>query len=143
MLWPKSGGEIRSITYIAGGDSAVAVLADADDQNDIWVNDLGRAYRVTRVWANSDGGTPVINLQRNDGSAANILSSNLTLATGNGVCADSAAASMPIKGTSITCSNTIASGERDIAAGEAINFVMVTAGGVAKRVTVNLQLTAQ
>jgi hypothetical protein len=133
----------RSVTYVAGGDNASAVLADADDQKAIWINDLGRTYRITRVWANADGGTPIINLQRDDGSPANILSSNLTLATGNGVCADSAAATMTAHGASITCVNTIVSGERDLAVGDGIDFVMVTAGGTAKRVTLNIQLMAQ
>jgi hypothetical protein len=134
---------VRSITYIAGGDNASAVLTDADDQAGFWVNDLDRTYRITRVWVQSDGGTPSINLQRDDGSAANILSSNLSAATGNGACADSSGSSMTIRGTSITCSNTIASGERDVTLGNAINFVMATAGGTAKRVTVNIQLVAQ
>jgi hypothetical protein len=133
----------RSITYIAGGDNASAVLADADDQKAIWINDLGRTYRVTRVWAQADGGTPIINLQRDDGSTANLLSANLTLATVNGVCADSATAAMTVHGASITCVNTIVSGERDFAVGDGIDFVLVTAGGTAKRITVNLQLVAQ
>jgi hypothetical protein len=135
--------DLRSVTYIAGADNASTALADADDQNGFWVNDLGRTYRVTRVWVQSDGGTPSINLQRDDGSATNILTSNLSAATGNGACADSSGSTMTIRGTSITCSNLVSSSERDIAAGDVLNFVMGTAGGTAKRVTVNIQLTAQ
>ncbi len=133
----------RSITYIAGGDNVTATLADADDQAAIWVNDLGRTYRITRIWVQSDGGTPTINVARDDGSAANVLTTNLTAATGNGACADSSGSSMTIRGGSITCSNYISATERDIAVGDALNFVMVTAGGTAKRVTVNIQLVAQ
>jgi len=134
---------VRSVTYIAGADNASTALADADDQNGFWVNDLGRTYRVTRVWVQSDGGTPSINLQRDDGSATNILTSNLSAAIGNGACADSSGSTMTIRGTSITCSNLVSSSERDIAAGDVLNFVLGAAGGTAKRVTVNIQLTAQ
>jgi hypothetical protein len=138
-----SGTDIRSITYIAGADNTTVVLADADDQATIWVNDTGKTFWVTRVWVQSDGGTPIVNIARDDGSAANILTTSLTAATGNGVCGDSSGASMAIRGTSITCSNYISATEKIILAGHALNFVMVTAGGTAKRATVNVQLTGQ
>lgn len=133
----------RTACYVAGGDNASAALADADDQNDYWINDTGGTMRVTRVWVQSDAGTPIINIQRDDGTAANILTSNLTAATGNGACADSSGGSMSVRGGSITCTNSISATERDLAVGHALNFVMVTAGGTAKRATVCVQLTPQ
>jgi hypothetical protein len=102
------------------------VLADADDQATFWRNNLGRTYRITEVWCESDTPStwPSINLQRDDGTPANILSSNLT-------CANSGA------------TGTVASAEQDVASGDKLDFIMVTAGGSAKRVTVNIQLVAQ
>jgi hypothetical protein len=78
---------------------------------------------ITEVWCESDAGTPSVNLQKDDGSPANILSSNLS-------CSTSGATS-----TSFT------SGEDALAAGDKIDFVMVTAGGTAKRVTIGIKAT--
>lgn len=116
--------DVRSVTYIAGADSASAALADTDDQPTFWRNNLGRTYRITEVWCESDGGTPSINLQRDDGTPADILSANLSCSTSG-------------------ATGSIAAAEQDVASGDKIDFVMVTAGGVAKRATVNIQLTAQ
>lgn len=129
--------------WTQGNDSATVVLADTDDEADFWTNDTLNTMRITRVWAQSDAGSPIVNLQRDDGTAADILTSNLTAATGNGACTDSSAASMAIHGTTITCTNAISATERDIAAGHSVSFKLVTAGGTAKRVTVCAQLQAQ
>lgn len=133
----------KTLTFRIGSDAATAVVADTDDESGIWVNDLGATYRVTRVWVQSDGGTPSINIQRDDGSAANVLSGALVGATGNGACADSSGGTMTVHGGTITCSNTIQAGERDFAVGDGLNVLVVTAGGVAKRITVQLRLEPQ
>jgi hypothetical protein len=115
--------DVRSVTVIIGADNGSA-LADADDQLTIWRNNLGRTYRIAEVWAECDAGSPIINLQRDDGTPANILSSNLTVASTGGT-------------------GTIAAAEQDLASGDRIDFTMVTAGGTAKRITINIQLVAQ
>jgi hypothetical protein len=116
--------DIRSVSFIVGSDSATSVLADTDDQQTVWRNNLGRTYRITEVWAECDGGSPIINLQRDDGTPADILSSNLTCSSSGGT-------------------GTISGTEQDVATGDRIDFKMVTAGGTAKRITVQLKLVAQ
>ena len=66
---------------------------------------------ITQVCAITDTGTSTINIQRNDGSAANILSSNLTAANTE------------------ACTTTFVSGENILSEGHYINFVMVERGG--------------
>jgi len=112
-------GEIITETRRIGSDSGSA-LADTADEATIWRNNLGGSVTLLEVWAESDAGTPIINLQRDDGSAANVLSSNLTVTT-SGV------------------TGTIAAAESVFAVGDKLDFVMVTAGGAAKRVTLNLK----
>jgi hypothetical protein len=110
----------RNITFIIGADNGVA-LVNTDDQLDVYENQLA-AFHITSVKCRTDTGTSTINLQRNDGTPANIMSSNL-------VCTTSGATS-----TSFT------SGEDAIALGNMIDFVMVTAAttGAPKRITVTL-----
>jgi hypothetical protein len=108
------------IMYSAGCDNC-SVLADADDDDGFFYNDLA-ALTITAVRCFAKTGSPIINLQRDDGSAANVLSSNLT------------------------CSNAWASGtidtaEDNLAVGQKLNFVLVTAGGVAKGAKVAITYT--
>jgi hypothetical protein len=111
---------VRSISFVIGSDTGAA-LADTDDQLTIWRNNVA-AMTITEVWCESDAGSPIINLQRDDGSPANILSSNLTCTTGG-------------------ATGSIDTNEDNLAVGDKIDFVMVTAGGTAKRVTVNIKAT--
>lgn len=111
----------RQIVFILGAENGAA-LADADDQPSIFANRLGSGITITEVWCESDAGTPSINLQRDDGSAANILSSNLSCSTSG-------------------ATGTIDTAEDNVANGERIDFVMATAGGTAKRVTVAILYT--
>jgi hypothetical protein len=120
---PDASGTItynRSITFQIGSETGSA-LADTDDQPTIWRNNVA-AMTLTEAWCEADAGTPIINLQRDDGSAANMLSSNLTCTTGG-------------------ATGTIAGAEDNLAVGDKIDFVMVTAGGTAKRITVGLKFT--
>lgn len=110
----------KSITFMIGSDTGSA-LADTDDQLTIWRNNIA-AMTITEIWAESDAGTPIINLQRDDGSAANICSSNLTATTSGATC-------------------TLAAAEDNLALGDKIDFTMVTAGGTAKRVTIGIKAT--
>jgi hypothetical protein len=108
----------RNVTFIIGAESGAA-LTNADDQPDVYENQLA-AFHITSVKCRTDAGTSVINLQRNDGTPANILSSDLSCTTGGAT------------------STSFVSGEDAIAVGQMIDFVMVTAGGTAKRVTVTV-----
>ena len=110
----------KSITFVLGADNG-AVLVDGDDQPTIWRNNIA-AMTITEVWCESDAGTPIINLQRDDGSPQNILSSNLTCTTGG-------------------ATGTIAGAEDNLAVGDKIDLTIVTAGATAKRITVSIKAT--
>jgi hypothetical protein len=107
--------------WLVGADNG-AVLVDGDDQPDFYVN-RSRAITITEVYCIHDAGTaPIINLQRDDGTAANILSANLTCSTSG-------------------ATGTIDAAEDNVAVGDKVDFVMVTAGGAAKRVSITVKYT--
>jgi len=108
----------KSITFRIGSDTGAA-LVDTLDEKDVWENNIA-AMHITVVKCRTDAGTSTINLQRNDGTPANILSSNLSCTTGGAT------------------SSSFTSGEDAIAIGHMIDFVMVSAGGTAKRITVSI-----
>jgi hypothetical protein len=112
--------DTREILVRIGSDAGSA-LVDGDDEATVFRNSIA-AMTITEVWCESDAGTPSINLQRDDGSAANILSSNLS-------CSASGA------------TGSIDTNEDNLALGDKIDFVMATAGGTAKRVTVAIKTT--
>ncbi len=112
----------RSITYLVGSETGSA-LADTDDQPSIWVNRLGQGIHITEIWCEADAGSPVINLQKDDGTPSNILSSNLTCSTSG------------------ASSNSFTVGEDAVANGDRLDHVTVTAGATAKRITVNVKYT--
>jgi hypothetical protein len=87
----------------------------------IYLNVIG-AMTINSITCYSDAGTPIINIHR-AASANNVLSSNLT-------CSTSGATS-----TSFT------SGETTINLNDTLDFVMVTPGGTAHRVTVAIKAT--
>lgn len=115
-------GHTRQVIFILGSDGGV-VLANTDDQASIYVNRLGSGVHVTEVWCQSDAGTPTIQLQKNDGTPTNMLSSDLTCST---------------SGASTT---TFVSGEDAIANTDRIDYLTVAAGGTAKRITVAFKVT--
>jgi hypothetical protein len=112
---------VRGINYLAGCDSC-DVLDDTDDQRAIYANVVG-PMTINSVTCFSDAGTPTINLQRDDGTPANILSSDLT-------CSTTGATSTSFSGA-----------ENSLGLNHKLDFAMVTAGGVAKRVTVVIKAT--
>ena len=111
--------QVRGINYLAGCDNC-SLLTDADDQETIYQNVIGPIL-ITSVKCFSDAGTPTINLQRDDGTPANILTTNLPCTTGG-------------------ATGTIDTNEDNLSLNDKIDFVMVTAGGVAKRVTVVIKI---
>jgi hypothetical protein len=120
-LTSSLAARIRSITYLAGCDTC-GVLADADDQRTIFVNLTG-PMTINSVICFSDAGTPLINIQRDSGTQANILSGDLT-------CSTAGATSTGIVGA-----------QSVLNLNDKLDFVMVSAGGVAKRVTVAVKAT--
>lgn len=110
----------KSITLRIGSDTGSA-LVDTQDETDMWRNNIA-AMTITEVWCSTDQGTGTINLQRDDGSAADILSSNLTCTTSG-------------------ATGSIAGAEDNLAVGDKIDFVMVTAAasGTPKRITVSIK----
>ncbi len=106
----------RQSGFMLGADGGAA-LADADDQETIWSNVFGSGVTVTKIWCQSDAGTPIVQLQRDDGTPADMCTANLTCTT-----------------TGATC--TVAAAEDNLAADEEIDFLMVTAGGTAARVSI-------
>jgi hypothetical protein len=120
-LTSSVAARIRTITYLAGCDSC-GVLTDADDQRTIFFNLTG-AMTINSVTCFSDTGTPTINLQRDSGSPVNILTSDLTCSTAG------------------TTTTGIVGGQSVLNLNDKLDFVMVSAGGTAKRVTVAIKAT--
>jgi hypothetical protein len=112
---------VRGINYLAGCDTC-SVLTDADDQRTIYANVIG-PMTINSVTCFSDAGTPTMNIQRDDGTPANILSSDLT-------CSTAGATSTSFSGS-----------ENTLDLNHKLDFAMVTAGGSAKRVTVVVKAT--
>jgi hypothetical protein len=122
----ESGGLVTATGLVGGWSIPISRsggLQDTDDFNAVLRIPYGQT--VAQVCARTDTGTSVINLQRDDGSAANILTSNLTAATTE------------------ACTTTFVSGENVLSEGHYINFVMVTAAasGTPTKVTVSAKTT--
>lgn len=92
-------------------------LADEYDQPKIYYNLVG-PMTLNSVTCFSDTGTPVIQIAKN---GTNILSSNLTCST--------------------TGASTTSFSNNALNSYDTLDFVMVTAGGAAHRVTVTIQAT--
>lgn len=93
-------------------------LAATDDIPSI-IGNRARAITITEVWCESNDGTAVINLQRDDGTPADILSANLTCGTGGST-------------------GTIAAAEDNVATGQQIDFVFISETAVTR---VNIVIT--
>jgi hypothetical protein len=111
----------RVITYLGGCDTC-SVLLDTDSQKMIYVNVLNTSLTLLSVTCFSDAGTPSINLHRAS-SGSNVLSSNISCSTAG------------------VSNSSFNSGEATLNPNENLDFVMASAGGVAKRVTVIVKAT--
>ena len=123
-LFPDASGTMtyrKTLTFSIGDKVTGSALTDGHDYSFVWENDIA-AMTIVRAKCQSDAGTPIVNLQRDDGSAANILSSNLTVTTSG-------------------ATGTIDTGEDNLAIGDKIGFVMVTAGGTVKQIDCTLTMT--
>jgi hypothetical protein len=106
------------------GSGASGVLQDADDQPAVWFNQSGGNMTIAQVWCTTDSATVTsIQLQRDDGSATNMLSSDLNCSTTK------------------ANTTTFVSGENVLADGHNLNAVIVSAGGAGKWVAIHLKVT--
>jgi hypothetical protein len=111
---------VRAITYLAGCDSC-GLLTTADSQNTIFLDVIG-SMTINSVTCFSDAGAPTVNIQLNHGGTlTNILSANLTCST-----------------TGATSSSFSTS---TLSLNDILNFIIATADGVARRVTVIAKAT--
>jgi hypothetical protein len=117
--YPASEFRTRGIIYLAGCDSCGPLQSTAS-QRQFYVNVVG-AMTINSVTCFSDVGGPTINIARDNGGPTNLLSGNLTCSPG---------------GASTT---TFASSALNL--NDQLDFVMVTADGVADRATVVIQAT--
>ena len=96
-------------------------LKDTDDVNSVSeCSRPGRAITITEVIAETDAGSPIINLQRDDGTPANLLSSNCTATTGGATC-------------------TIAAAEDNFASTDKMDFVAVSGMSGANRISLMIE----
>jgi hypothetical protein len=110
--------------FVITGSGTAGVLQDTDDQPTIWVNHSGANMTITNVWCETDSASALtMNLQRDDGSPVDIMSSALS-------CTSTEATS-----------STFTSGENVIADGHRVDFTVVAAGGSAKWVSVHFKVT--
>lgn len=79
---PGTSGITTSITFLMVTGAA---LVDTDDFAGFWENNIV-AMTITEIKARTDQGSSTINIQRNDGSAVNICSSNLVATTSGATC---------------------------------------------------------
>ena len=109
-------------------DPATAIPATVDPTS-IWPN-RARAITVTEVWCETDANTATINIQRDDGTPADLLSANLVCDTNPGQ--DSCASGCDV--------NTIAAAEDNIAIDEELDHVTVSLGTI-NRLSVCIKYT--
>ena len=108
-------------------DTTVA-LSEGLDIPSIWINQA-RAIHITEVCCEYDAGTaPTIQIQRDDGSVADILAADLTCHT------------QPVPGSSTGCTATFSGSENAIIVGYKIGHLTKTTD-TAKRLTVSVQYT--
>lgn len=106
---------------IGSATAGSPALVDGDDQPTIWSNRTGGGVTLTEVCCEHNSGTaPIVQLQKDDGSPTDMLSTNLT-------CNTSLASG---------CTTSFVSGENAMANATNLDFKMVTAGGAATSVSV-------
>jgi hypothetical protein len=123
-VWARTGqnppGSQAEITFTLFDPATV--LAVTNDIPSIYANRVA-AFTIAEVCCEVDDATATtINLQRDDGSPANILTGNLSCATAIGS----------------GCTTTLTAAESTIATGENIDFVLVT-NTAAKRINVTIK----
>jgi hypothetical protein len=130
------GTAYRQCTIVIGADNGAAVLSDAD------IGPQGRqcfapvAGTVVQVTVAADGGTPSVLPRRNSGgSTTNLLSGALSTAASGGIACAKTTGIVGFDGVT-TCAGTLTG--TTLAAGDFLELISGTAGGVAKRLTVGI-----
>lgn len=116
-------------------DPATALPATLDPTS-IWSN-RARAITVKEFWCETDANTATVNVQRDDGTPANLLSSNIVCDTspGQNSCADGDG-----PGGGNCAVDTIAAAEDNIAEDEEFDHVTVSLGTI-NRLSVCIKYT--
>lgn len=128
--WNDCHEEPPKVLTFTVGCTNCAVLADADDHASFWFNATERTLTITQVVCKSDAGNPTIQLQRDDGSATSMFTTALTCdATPTGT-----------DGTDGILTSFV-SGENVISPAHWLDYLTVTAGGVAKKLTISIKMT--
>jgi hypothetical protein len=108
---------VRAITYLAGCDSC-SPLTTVDSQNTIYFDLIG-GMTINSITCFSDAGAPTVNIQNNH--TGNVLSANLTCSTAGATSSSFSTSALSLN--------------------DSLNFIVATADGVAKRVTVIIKAT--
>lgn len=129
----------RVCSMVAGADNAASVLVNGD------LGPQGRqcyipyAATIVELMVAGDGGTPNVIVGRNRaGSISNIVSSALATASAGGLACSNTGGTTGLDGAT-TCTNTLQN--TGINAGDWLELVSGTAGGVAKRMSIDVTYT--
>lgn len=147
VLWQKTNGNPSTISAyipVANNRRVCAMRVGTDDGSvltDAMLGPQGNvcfvqgAATVVEINVSADGGTPNVIPQRNrvGGSTANLVSSALATASSGGIACSNTGGTTGINGTT-TCTNTLQN--TSLNAGDYIQLVSGTAGGVAKRMSI-------
>jgi hypothetical protein len=117
LVWQALNVPLRPIGVYVGGPEGSA-LTDSQDTPSCFVNQSGKSFTIVECCAAVDSttGSPAFMFQRDDGSAANLLSGNLagSTSTGGG------------------CTSSFSGSENVIADAQEVDCNIATAGGTAK-----------
>jgi hypothetical protein len=109
----------RGIVYLAGCDTC-SVLTASDNQKTIYMDVIG-SMTINSISCFADAGTPTVNIQRDDGTPADVLATDLTC---NG-----------------TAATNFSGAENQLALNNKLDFVIRNAGASSHRLTVVIQAT--
>ena len=131
--------QTRRSCDIVIGDTSGSVLVDAQLGPQAWLCYIPAASTLVEMTVSSDGGTPSVVVAKYH--KATTTTTNLTAApfatSSTGTCVNVAGSGTALDGT--TCATAFAN--TTLAAGDYINLVSGTAGGVAKMATIHLVYT--
>lgn len=129
----------RRVCDIAVGDTSGAVITDAQLGPQKRICYVPAAATVVEMDVAADGGTPNVIVGVNHaGSVSNIVSSALATASSGGIACSKTTGTTGIDGAT-TCSATLQN--TTVAAGDYLELVSGTAGGVAKLMTIHVIYT--
>lgn len=129
-----------SACIAVGSNDAAAVIADSNLGPQYFQYQIDSAQTLVQITVAADGGTPNVIVGRNrNGTRVNLTSSALATAASGGIACSKTTAVVGVN-PSITCSATLQN--TALAAGDWIELVSGTAGGVAKGMGICFTATA-